>query len=243
MPIEFTGCSFRYRGKRQVFSNLDFTMPSGRTILLGPNGAGKSTLLSLAASVLRPQAGTIAYQGLKVSEQAYRRKVAWLPQNVQAVSGLTAREQVAFVGWLKGMSRQEAWESSHAALARVEMSQAENRRSTELSGGQLRRVGVAQALVHGAELVLLDEPSAGLDPHQRRVFLDMLADLPTEISVVVSTHDVADLAEAADNVVVLTEGRIIYNGSTDGFLAHAAVGTPAGRLAEAAYSRLCGEAL
>lgn len=243
MPIEFAGCSFRYRGKRQVFSSLNLTMPTGRTILLGPNGAGKSTLLSLAASVLRPQAGTVTYRDHEVSDRAYRRKVAWLPQRVEAVSGLTAREQVAYVGWLKGMSRQEAWDASLTALAQVELSSAEDRKCTELSGGQLRRVGVAQALVHGAELVLLDEPTAGLDPHQRRVFLDMLAGLPAGISVIVSTHDVADLAEAADNVVVLTDGRIVYNGSTAGFLNHAAEGTAAGRRAEAAYSVLCGEGL
>lgn len=243
MPITFAGCSFRYRGKRQVFSKLDLTMPAGRTVLLGPNGAGKSTLLSLAASVLRPQAGTVTYQTLKVFDRAYRRKVAWLPQRVDAVSGLTAREQVAYVGWLKGMSRREAWDASRTALAQVELSSAENRKSAELSGGQLRRVGVAQALVHGAELVLLDEPNAGLDPRQRRVFLNMLAGLPAGISVVVSTHDVADLSEVADNVVVLTDGRIVYNGPTAGFLDHAAEGTPTGRLAEAAYSQLCGEAL
>src|SRR5882757_244526 len=238
MPLEFAGCSFRYRGRRHVFSQLDLTMPTGRTVLLGPNGAGKSTLLSLAASVLRPQAGTVTYEGLKVSDRLYRRKVAWLPQNVEAVSGLTAREQVAYVGWLKGMSRGEAWEAARGALAQVELSAAQDRKSAELSGGQLRRVGVAQALVHGAELVLLDEPTAGLDPHQRRVFLDMLAGLPASISVVVSTHDVADLADAADDIVVINHGRVLYNGPTGGFLDHAAAGTPTGRLAEAAYSRL-----
>jgi ABC-2 type transport system ATP-binding protein len=193
--------------------------------------------------VLRPQAGAVTYQGLKVSDRVYRRKVAWLPQAVEAVSGLTAREQVAYVGWLKGMSRGEAWEAARGALAQVELSSAEDRKSAELSGGQLRRVGVAQALVHGAELVLLDEPTAGLDPHQRRVFLDMLAGLPAGISVVVSTHDVADLADAADSVVVVNNGQVRYSGPTRGFLDHAAAGTTSGRLAEAAYSQLCGEGL
>ncbi|MGH3326124.1 MAG: AAA family ATPase, partial [Streptomyces sp.] len=106
------------------------------------------------------------------------------------------------------------------------------------SGGQLRRLGVASALVHKARVLLLDEPTAGMDPRQRRVFRDLLRDLVADVQVLMSTHDVADLAEDADHVTVLDGGRITYSGTTAGFLAHAPEGTAPGRAAEAAYAAL-----
>lgn len=137
------------------------------------------------------------------------------------------------------MSRADAWMSAAQALNRVELANRQDEKVRHLSGGQLRRVGVAGALVHEAEVLLLDEPTAGMDPVQRRVFRDVLRQLPDHVSVVLSTHDVADLAEEADHVTVLDAGDLVYNGDTAGFLAHAPEGVAAGRRAEAAYSTLC----
>ncbi|MDT0345089.1 ABC transporter ATP-binding protein [Streptomyces litchfieldiae] len=239
MTLELHACTYAYRPwAAPVLDNLDYTLPGGLTILLGPNGAGKSTLLKLAASVHFPRNGSVTLDGLPSRSRAYRRSVAWMPQNITAMTSLTAREQVAYTGWLKGMNRSDAWDKAADALARVDLSAQADTKTRRLSGGQLRRVGVASALVHGARVMLLDEPTAGMDPRQRRVFRDVLRSLTDDVPVLLSTHDVADLAEDSDNVTVIDDGRVLYSGTTDGFLAHAPDGTPSGRLAEAAYTAL-----
>ncbi|WP_308294480.1 ATP-binding cassette domain-containing protein [Streptomyces sp. RKAG290] len=225
-----------------MIRDLTFDFPSGRTVFLGPNGAGKTTVLSLAASVLRPQSGTVGYGRRTTARRgdlsAYRRRIAWLPQRTEAVPGLTVREQVAYVGWLKGMSRSAAWDAAPGAVRQVELSEKLDRKVGELSGGQQRRVGVAQCLVHDAEALLLDEPTAGMDPRQRRVFHDILATLDRH--VLLSTHDVADLEDSYDHVVVLNAGAIRFSGTVAEFTALAPADTAYGRRAEAAYYRVTG---
>ncbi|GGY24142.1 ABC transporter ATP-binding protein [Streptomyces omiyaensis] len=240
MSLVLEAVSFAYgRRTRRVLSGLDYAVPPGLTILLGPNGAGKTTLLKLAAGVNRPLTGTVRLDRVSSLSKEYRRKVAWMPQSITAMTGLTAREQVAYTGWLKGMSRGEAWDAAATALERVQMGEHSGVRTKRLSGGQLRRVGVASALVHGARVLLLDEPTAGMDPTQRRVFRDLVLRLATDdVRVLLSTHDVADLAEEADHVTTLTGGRITYSGSTADFLGHAPEGTPEARRAEASYTAL-----
>ncbi|MEU2507913.1 ATP-binding cassette domain-containing protein [Streptomyces sp. NPDC007863] len=240
MSLVLEAVSYAYgRRDRRVLNGLDYTVPEGLTILLGPNGAGKTTLLKLAAGASRPLTGTVHLDRVSSLSKEYRRKVAWMPQNITAMTGLTAREQVAYTGWLKGMNRGEAWEAAATALDRVQMSEHSGVRTKRLSGGQLRRVGVASALVHGARVLLLDEPTAGMDPTQRRVFRDLVLRLATdEVRVLLSTHDVADLAEEADHVTTLTRGVITYSGSTGDFLGHAPAGTPEARRAEASYTAL-----
>lgn len=240
MTLELSGCSYRYRRRRPpVLADLTYRLPDGLTVLLGANGAGKSTLLRLAASVTRPQSGTVTFDGLRASSSAYRRAVAWMPQSITAMHGLSAREQVAYCGWLKGMPNKSAWDKAAQALNAVGLSDRAGTRTTELSGGQLRRLGVASALVHDARVLLLDEPTAGMDPSQRRIFRDLLTHLTRSgIHVLMSTHDVADLAEEADHVTVLVHGHIAHSGPTRTFLDHAPADTPPGRVAEAAYNAL-----
>ncbi|MEW2132670.1 ATP-binding cassette domain-containing protein [Streptomyces sp. NPDC005435] len=237
MPIGFHAAVFGYRRRRPVLQDLTLTFPPGRTVFLGPNGAGKSTVLSLAASVLRPQSGTVTYDGLRTDRRgdlaAYRGRIAWLPQRIESVPRLTAREQVAYVGWLKGMNRRDAWDAALGALQRVELADFAGRKVQQLSGGQQRRVGIAQSLVHDAEVLLLDEPTAGMDPRQRRVFHEILAGLDRH--VLLSTHDVADLEDTYDHVVVLDGGTVRFAGPVREFHALAPPGTTPARLAEAAY--------
>ncbi|GGT27439.1 ABC transporter ATP-binding protein [Streptomyces chromofuscus] len=239
MTVRFSDCTYRYkRRNRPVLDHFTYQIPEGVTILLGPNGAGKSTTLKLATSVLTPQSGRVTYEGVGSGERAYRRHVSWMPQHITAAPGLTCREQVAYTGWLKGMNRTDAWTRAREALALVNMAENADKKATRLSGGQLRRLGVAAALVHDCRVLLLDEPTAGMDPTQRRVFRDVIAAAAATkgIRVLMSTHDVADLAEDADHVTVLADGRIRYDGGTTGFLSQAPDGTPTGRLAEAAYT-------
>ncbi|MCP9210967.1 ATP-binding cassette domain-containing protein [Streptomyces sp. NEAU-Y11] len=241
MTLELDSCTYAYRRwQAPILKDFDYQLPAGLTILLGPNGAGKSTLLRLAAGVTRPSKGSVRLDGVPSLTKTYRSAVAWMPQTITPMPSLTAREYVAYVGWLKGMSRADAWREARRSLARVELAGEAQTRTSRLSGGQLRRVGVAASLVHGARILLLDEPTAGMDPHQRRVFRDLLNTLTPDIRVLMSTHDVADLAEDADHVTVLNKGSILHTGTTDTFFSHTPPGTVAGRAAEGAYSALLG---
>ncbi|MGX1756177.1 ATP-binding cassette domain-containing protein [Streptomyces lydicus] len=247
MPISISECSFMYRRGLPVLEGLSLSFGHGATVLLGPNGAGKSTLLGIAASALRPASGHVRIGGLDARSRKdvkeYRRKVGWLPQQVKAVPGLRVREQVAHAGWLKGMSRVEAWKASRRALGQVDLTDLSMRRTTELSGGQKRRLGIAQALVHNAEVVLMDEPTAGLDPSQRATFRDLVGRLSSTVAIVVSTHQTEDLADIYQSVVVLDQGRVRHQGAVGSFLDLAPAGTAAERQAEAAYTAICtGEA-
>ncbi|MFE9457122.1 ABC transporter ATP-binding protein [Streptomyces californicus] len=240
MHLELDSVSYAY-GRRapSVLDELTHTVSDGFTILLGPNGAGKSTLLKLAAGVNQPDTGTVRLGELSSDQAAYRAHVAWMPQTITAMTGLTAREQVAYTGWLKGMSRSAAWEAAADALDRVELTPQADTRTRRLSGGQIRRVGVASALVHGAGLLLLDEPTAGMDPTQRRRFRNLILRIVDDgVPVLMSTHDVTDLAEEADQVTVLTHGVITFNGTTEAFLEHASADVQAARRAEDAYAVL-----
>ncbi|MFE7587754.1 ATP-binding cassette domain-containing protein [Kitasatospora sp. NPDC001261] len=240
MPVQVTDCSFGYRKGSRVLDSFSLRLGTGCSVLLGPNGAGKSTLLGLIASSLRPETGRITLDGLDTSSskdlKAYRRKVAWLPQQVRPVPGLRVREQAAYAGWLKGMSRSEAWDHSEKAIHKVGLTSLADRRSGELSGGQLRRLGIAQTLVHSAQVVLLDEPTAGLDPVQRGVFRDLIGELRGLTSFVVSTHQTEDLAEIYDSVVVLDQGQVRHQGPIESFLALAPSTVSAERRAESAYA-------
>ncbi|CAL9561827.1 ATP-binding cassette domain-containing protein [Streptomyces sp. Tu 3180] len=239
MTLELSNITYSYRRwKPPVLQDFSHALPDGLTVLLGPNGAGKSTLLKLAASVTRPNKGRVALDGAPAGTSAYRRAVAWMPQDIVPMPTLTAREYVAYVGWLKGMNRTDAWKQARKALVRVDLTDKIDARTSQLSGGQLRRVGVAGALVHGARVLLLDEPTAGMDPYQRRVFRDILRGLTGDVRVLLSTHDVADLAEEADHVTVMYGGRILHQGDTRAFLSHTPPGTLEGRAAEAAYTAL-----
>jgi ABC-type multidrug transport system ATPase subunit len=192
-------------------------------------------MLKLAAAASVPQGGTVSFHGVDSKKKEYRRLTSWMPQQIIPVAGLTAREYVAYLGWLKGMNKRDAWDRAVQALGRVELTDRADVRTNQLSGGQMRRVGVAGAIVHEAQILLLDEPTAGMDPQQRRVFRDILRELSDEVQVLMSTHDVADLAEEADSVTVMNDGRIVTTGSVQDFLAHASADVASGRVAESAY--------
>lgn len=250
MSLRFADVYFRYpplglfrTQPAAVLSSFSWQAPAGCTVILGPNGAGKSTLLSLGASALRPIKGRVCLGRLDSSSRrdlrTFRRAVGWLPQRMRPIPGLTSREQTAYAGWLKGMSRSSAWKAALVALERVDLGAEANRLTAELSGGQQRRVGLAQLMVHNSQVVLLDEPTAGLDPAQRSRFRDVLRDIATETPVVVSTHQVDDLTDLIQTVVVLDQGRIRFEGTVAAFMALAPEG--AAHPEEAAYTILLGE--
>ncbi|MFD5369971.1 ATP-binding cassette domain-containing protein [Streptomyces sp. NPDC127103] len=244
MALVLSGLSFHYARNTDVFSDFSARFESRSTVLLGPNGAGKSTLMALAASHLAPTRGTVTYRGNAPSTRKdrapYRRAVAWIPQQITPIPGLTVREQAAYAGWLKGMSKRAAWHASARAIARVGLEPLAERKSHQLSGGQLRRLGIAGALTHQSELILMDEPTAGLDPTQRGVFRELVGELSQSVQVIVSTHQTEDLADLYQEVVVLSGGRLRFQGATDDFYGLAdELGSPR-EAAEAAYLTLVG---
>lgn len=199
---------FSFRAVR-VFADFSCSIPPGRTLLLGPNGAGKSTLLQLIVGLLKPKQGTI--------EPSPDASVGYMPQHIKPVGGLSVLDQVAYAAWLKGARTRAARSLATQALAKVDLVDQANRPSTKLSGGQLRRMGLAQALVGAQRLVLLDEPTAGLDPDQRERFSTLISSL--EMPVVVATHQAEDVHRLYDTVMVLFPGAPMYVAPVAEFLA------------------------
>ncbi|MET4781494.1 ATP-binding cassette domain-containing protein [Glaciihabitans sp. UYNi722] len=219
MALSVRDCCFAYRRRPPLFSNLDVVFEAGRTVLLGPNGAGKSTLLALCGGVMKPGGGTIALnEESRTTSPKYRARVAWLPQTVSVFPGLTVREQVVYYGWLKGMPVAAAKIRADDALELVRLTSSSSKKARELSGGQLRRLGIAGALVQNADAILLDEPFAGLDPTQRDSLSNILLALPGETILVVSTHQIEDLSSLYTRTVVLDSGTVRFDGTTDKFL-------------------------
>lgn len=204
-------------GRVQVLRSVDLDVPTGVTALLGPNGAGKTTLLHLLCGLRCPTGGSLSVLGVTHDQRARQRKIAasvgFLPQTVGFLPGYTVRDFVSYAAWLKRVPRRELRQRVESALADVEMGHQADKKMRALSGGMIRRVGIAAAIVHQPPLLLLDEPSAGLDPEQRLALRSLLARLKHTSSVIVSTHLIEDVRDVCDTVVVLDEGLIRFTGS------------------------------
>ena len=214
--ISAAGLAQRY-GKRWVFRDLDFTVPPGVTALLGPNGAGKTTLLHSIVGLKPPVAGDVRVMDVDVLRRGGLRAVAaqlgFLPQHVGYYPGYTLREFVTYSAWLKRVPRADLDNYVDVALARVDLTDRASSKMSSLSGGMLRRAGIAQAIAHRPDLLILDEPASGLDPEQRIELRRLLRDLVSTTTVLVSTHLVDDVRHIADHVIVLHDGRVVFAGS------------------------------
>lgn len=223
--LKVEGMNFSYPRRSDLITNLDLTLRPGATVLLGPNGAGKTTLISLLATLRKPNHGSIILKNQSnqiISSQkvtTYRRHIAWLPQRFEPVAGLTVKEHVTYSGWLKGMNKKSAEHVAPLVLERVGLQQLADSKVNQLSGGQKQRLGIAGALVHDASVILLDEPSAGLDPLQRERLQQTINDLKTDRTVLVSTHQTEDIDGVYDFVVVLAQGKIYFDGTLEDFIA------------------------
>ncbi|HYH90340.1 MAG TPA: ABC transporter ATP-binding protein [Solirubrobacteraceae bacterium] len=215
-------------GRHLAVDGLDLTLDTGVHGLLGPNGAGKTTLIKALATVQRPQAGKLSLVGIDAEGgdlRELRRHVGYLPQNFGFYPRYTAREFVEYLAWLKEMPRGAVPAAVDRALDRVGLADRADSRMGSLSGGMIRRVGIAQAIVNDPALLLLDEPTAGLDPEQRVAFRRLLREVGRDSCVVVSTHLVEDVAAACDDAVLLDRGQLVFRGNI-GDLEAAADGAP-----------------
>lgn len=205
----------RRRDGRPVLAGVSMSIEAGALVaLLGANGAGKSTLLALAAGVLAPDAGRVRVLGRDPVRDArdLRARVGWLPDPVPLYPELRVREQVAAAARLRGLAARAARSAAEAAIERVGLGPLADRLCGQLSRGESQRVGIAQAIAHGPDLLLLDEPSAGLDPVQQARLAELLGSLRGTMTIVHATHHLSE-ATLADRIVILDRGRIRRNAS------------------------------
>ncbi len=203
----------RRRAARRAVDRLDLDLDRGVHGLLGPNGAGKTTLMRTLATVMTPTAGEVLLLGHDVRQaearRALRRRLGYLPQLFGYYPRFTVREFVEYFAWLKEVPSSKVDLAVDGAIARVGLSERAGSRMKALSGGMLRRAGLAQALVNDPELLLLDEPTAGLDPEQRLDFRALLREVGVDATVLVSTHLVEDVASVCSRVAVMDGGRLV----------------------------------
>lgn len=203
------------RGRRDVLRDLSFSLRPGVDVLLGVNGAGKTTLLSVLLGLIPLRSGTIVSQGDLVDRESQFRRlravIGWLPQGFGYPRRMTAEDFVGYAGWLKQMPAAQIAERIPELLSASGLEELRRRRMGELSGGERQRVGLIAAIVHRPRLLILDEPTAGLDPVQRQNFYELIRTATSDddaMSVILSTHMFEDAAAAADRLSVLSGGRI-----------------------------------
>ena len=219
MQIEIERLSKTYGGKIQALKEIDLTIPSGMFGLLGPNGAGKTTLIRILAGILRPSAGSarVGAYDLETNEGrlAVKRVLGYLPQELGIYPDLTAAEFLDYIGILKGMRNATARRARvRELLETVGLAEVATRPLKAFSGGMKRRIGIAQALLNDPQLLIVDEPTAGLDPEERIRFRNLLVSLAGDRSVLLSTHIVEDIAQTCPRLAVLSAGRVMFQGET-----------------------------
>ena len=214
--ITLSGLTRRFRTVHAL-RGVDLTVPGGMFGLLGSNGAGKTTLMRILAGVIRPTSGTVIVGGHDVTRRggrlAVQRRLGYLPQDVGVYPDLTAAQFLDYVALLKGLDDTTARRrQTEALLETVGLSDVAGRRLKGFSGGMRRRVGIAQALLGDPALVIVDEPTAGLDPEERIRFRTLLTTIAAGRTVLLSTHIVEDVAQTCGTTAVMAAGRVVYTG-------------------------------
>jgi ABC-type multidrug transport system ATPase subunit len=214
--VDIQGVTRRFR-RTEAISGVDLALGQGVFGLLGPNGAGKTTLLRTLATVLPPTTGRLRLLGRDPADPHDRRhirgRLGYLPQSLGFYPNFTVFEFVEYFALLKEMPPARVSHAVAAAIERVHLGDRARAKLRTLSGGMLRRVGIAQAIVNEPQLLLLDEPTAGLDPEQRLEFRTLLRDIGRDATVVVSTHLVEDVGTACDQVGLMLAGRLVFTGT------------------------------
>jgi ABC-2 type transport system ATP-binding protein len=224
------GCSlllesvtYRYPGGHAAVSELSLDLGPGILGLLGPNGAGKSTLMRILATLAKPASGQVRWNGVDIARQpdGLRAALGYLPQDFGVYAALSAREFLAFLAAVKGLAGARARERVDACLGLVGLGESADRRLGDFSGGMRQRVGIAQALLNDPALLIVDEPTVGLDPEERMRFRHLLTDLAGERLVILSTHIVSDVEASASALAVMAGGRLRFHGSPEALIARA----------------------
>ena len=216
-----------YRNGHRALDDVDLHVEGGTVGLLGANGAGKTTLLRVLTGILRPTSGTVEVAGHDLATTAGRtavkRTLGYLPQELSLYPDLTAREFLDYIGVLKGLDdKRERRRQVEEHLGDVGLEDAAERRLSGFSGGMKRRVGIAQALMGEPTVLVVDEPTTGLDPHERMRFRRLLAGLGRGRTVLLSTHILDDVAQTCREVAVLDSGKLLFHDITAALVSQAA---------------------
>lgn len=208
----------QYRNKIAV-DRMSYVMRPGVYGLLGANGAGKTTLMRMICGVLKPGSGEVKLDGLDVEEEGYRDRLGYLPQNFGYYPEFTAMDFLLYMAALKGIPKREAKGKAKELLELVNLSGESKKKVKTFSGGMKQRLGIAQALLNNPQLLVLDEPTAGLDPKERVKFRNMIAKLGKDRIVLLSTHIVSDVEYIANEILVMKEGKLIHHGALEDVIA------------------------
>jgi len=223
VKIEIQSLTKVYNRDVRALDGIDLTIPNGMFGLLGPNGAGKTTLMRILAGILRPTSGQIHAGQIDGTTDAGRQAIkeifGYLPQELGLYPDLTAREFLDYIGILKGLNdRRARARRVDELLELVALSDVARRKLKTFSGGIKRRAGIAQALLNDPQFLIVDEPTAGLDPEERIRFRNLLSDLGGDRTVILSTHIVEDIAQTCRNLAILAKGTVLFEGTTAGLI-------------------------
>lgn len=204
-------------GKKVALSDVVLELETGIYGLLGDNGAGKSTLMRLLVGVDKPTSGRIFYEGKDISQlkEAYRGLLGYMPQEFAVFPGFTAGEFLTYMGALKGLSKGELKEKIPQVLAFVNLEDVKDKKVSTFSGGMKRRVGIAQALLNDPKILILDEPTAGLDPGERIRFSNILSNMSKDKIILFSTHIISDIEAITKNIIILNDGKVRAKTTSD----------------------------
>ena len=216
MKLELDGLTKEF-GNFTAVDHLNITMTNGVYGLLGVNGAGKTTLMRMLCTLLKPTKGSIRYNGRDIFEMdsEYRRLLGYLPQEFGFYPEFTVEDYLHYIASLKGMRPAAAKKRTKDLMAQVGLSKAAHKKMKKLSGGMKRRAGIAQAMLNNPKILILDEPTAGLDPNERIRFRNLISELSADRMVLLSTHIVSDIEYIAGEIWLMKEGKLMHTGTAD----------------------------
>ncbi len=213
---------FKNYGKKTVLKNVSLTIPSGMYGLLGRNGAGKTSLLRVLATLSTPSGGEVYMNGISIKETGkIRKSVGYLPQDFFFYKNMRVYDAMDYLGLLSNIPDKIRQERIVALLAQVNLTENMKMKVKALSGGMKRRLGIAQAMLHDPQILIVDEPTAGLDPEERIRLCNLLSEFAENRIVIFSTHISSELASSCENIGVLDQGSILWHGRTDELIKYA----------------------
>lgn len=209
----------KYYGKKQALRQVNLTISKGMFGLLGRNGAGKTTLMKTLATLLKKQNGEINICGIPIEHTAEIRKLTgYLPQDFSMYPNMTVYEAMDYLGVLSGMPGTVRKKRIPKLLRQVNLLEDRKKKVKALSGGMRRRLGIAQAILHSPRVLIVDEPTAGLDPEERVRFRNLLCEIAEERIVILSTHIVGDIEATCENIAVMDKGEILFHGTVEALI-------------------------
>lgn len=220
MELKLTDLTKKF-GNFSAVDHINLTMRNGVYGLLGVNGAGKTTLMRMLCTLIKPTQGHITYNGKNIYEMdsAYRNLLGYLPQEFGFYPEFTVQDYLLYIASIKGIRPVVAKKRTKELIHGMGLSKAANRKMQTLSGGMKRRAGIAQAMLNDPKILILDEPTAGLDPNERIRFRNLISELSEERLVLLSTHIVSDIEYIANDILLMKDGKIIRQGSLDAIIA------------------------